>query len=86
MTNIKNDRAKILEHLQEIARDEGIDVSELAANVSSQMDTLKDKARDRLGEVASQVDESARSMPWYFIGGAAALGYLAGRSLFNGKR
>ncbi len=94
--NVKSDRDQILEKLEEIAKGEGVDVSELAANLHSQMDTFKDKAKDKAAEVASQVkdkavqvagqvDEKVKSRPWWFIGAAAAFGFWVGKNIFRRK-
>jgi ElaB/YqjD/DUF883 family membrane-anchored ribosome-binding protein len=82
------DRSEILKHLKEIAKNEDLDLNELAANIasqldtlSSQLDTLTEKAKEKINDVSSQVNETAHIHPWYFIGGAAALGFLLGRFL-----
>jgi ElaB/YqjD/DUF883 family membrane-anchored ribosome-binding protein len=81
-----DDRSEMLKKLKKLAEDEGLDPSEIAANIASQLDTFKDKAKAKLTEVASQVDETARRKPWYFMGAAAVLGYLISIRLFKKKK
>ena len=38
----------------------------------------QEKVKDRAKDVATDIDKTAKSNPWPFVGGAAVLGFLTG--------
>lgn len=78
ISQLLSNKEELLEYLKEIADEEGLDLEELTESVATQIVTLKDRAKAKAGELASQVDETAHDNPWPFIAIGAAAGFLAG--------
>ncbi len=77
--NYKNDDIhKALKKLKDGSNDREMELIELISTVYESLKDTKEKAVDKVKETGATVNESVHSHPWYYIGGAALIGLLAG--------
>jgi ElaB/YqjD/DUF883 family membrane-anchored ribosome-binding protein len=67
-----------LKKLRDDANAKELELLDLVASVYESVKKTQDKAFDTAKDAATTVNTSIHLHPWYYSGGAAAVGYLAG--------
>jgi len=67
-----------LKKLKDEANENEIKLIEMVASIYEQFKNTKDNAVEKVKDAVSTVDTSVHLYPWRYVGGAAALSFLAG--------
>lgn len=67
-----------LKKLKDKSNEKEIELIELVANVYETLKETEEKAIEKVRDTTSMVNTSVHMHPWYYVGGAAALGIVVG--------
>lgn len=80
--SIQDTLDKTLEHAPEVMAS----VTAIGKSFLDSMNTSKEKIMESAVTSFQAVDKSVKSRPWAFVGGAVALGFVAGFLVGNGRK